>query len=173
MTYRTAGLAKEGYSGRLETGGLFRAADLRPARKDRPSRASPKGLNVTTFSNWQYRDRTVPLAKIERLRRLAWLIDAAGRLPGTRFRFGLNSVIGLAPGAGDAILTLISLYIVYEAARLGLPRAKIVRMLANVAVEAGLGVVPLLGDLLDVVWKANLRNVAIIDEHFGMVTNAR
>jgi hypothetical protein len=122
---------------------------------------------VTTFSNWQYRDRTLPLAKIERLRRLAWLIDAAGRLPGTRFRFGLNSAIGLAPGAGDAVLTLISLYIVYEAVQLGLPRAKIIRMLMNVAVEAGLGVVPLLGDLLDVVWKANLRNVAIIDEHFG------
>jgi hypothetical protein len=82
-----------------------------------------------------------------------------------------SSVIGSAPGAGDALLTLISLYIVYEAARLGLPRAKIIRTLANVAVEAGLGVVPLLGDLLDVVWKANLRNVAIIDEHFGMMPN--
>jgi Domain of unknown function (DUF4112) len=114
---------------------------------------------MTVFSTWQYRNRAVPLGKIERLRRLAWLIDAAGRLPGTRFRFGLNSVIGLAPGAGDAVLTLISLYIVYEAARLGLPRARISRMLANVAVEAGLGVVTLLGDLLDVVWKANLRNV--------------
>ena len=76
-------------------------------------------------------------------------------------------MIGLAPGAGDAVLTLISLYIVYEAARLGLPRSKIIRMLVNVAVEAELGVVPLLGDLLDVVWKANLRNVAIIDEHFA------
>ena len=66
-----------------------------------------------------------------------------------------------------------TLYIVYEAAQLGLPRAKISRMLVNVAVEAGLGIVPLLGDLLDVVWKANLRNVAIIDEHFGMMPNWR
>jgi hypothetical protein len=79
----------------------------------------------------------------------------------------------LAPGAGDAVLTLISLYIVYEAARLGLPRSKIIRMLVNVAVEAGLGVVLLLGDLLDVVWKANLRNVTIIDEHFGIMSNRR
>ena len=94
-----------------------------------------------------------------------------GRLPGTRFRFGLNSVIGLAPGAGDALLTLIWLYIVYEAARLGLPRSKIIRMLVNVAVESGLGVVLLLGDLLDVVWKANSRNVTIIDEHFGIMSN--
>lgn len=58
---------------------------------------------------WAYHDRAVPLAKIERLRRLAWLIDAIGWVPGTRFRFGINSVIGLAPGVGDVILALISL----------------------------------------------------------------
>lgn len=73
----------------------------------------------------------------------------------------------------DATLTLISLYIVYEAMRLGLPRAKLLRMLRNVGVEAALGTVPLLGDLFDVVWKANLRNVDIIDEHFGMLPNRR
>jgi hypothetical protein len=118
---------------------------------------------------WAYHDRAVPLAKIERLRRLAWLIDAIGWVPGTRFRFGINSVIGLAPGVGDVILALISLYFVYEAASLGLPRRKLVRMLWNVAVEAVLGAVPLLGDLFDVVWKANLRNVDIIDRHFGLL----
>jgi len=127
---------------------------------------------VTAFSTWHYRTERVPLAKIERLRGLAWLIDAAGRVPGTRFRFGLNSVIGLAPGAGDALLSLISLYIVWEAVRLGLPRRKITRMLVNVAIEAGLGAFPILGDLLDVVWKANLRNVAIIDEHFGLLSSS-
>jgi uncharacterized protein DUF4112 len=118
---------------------------------------------------WAYRDRAVPLAKIARLRRLAWLIDAIGRVPGTRFRFGINSVIGLAPGVGDAVLALISLYFVYEAAGLGLPRRKLARMLWNVAVEAVLGAVPLLGDLFDMVWKANLRNVDIIDRHFGLL----
>jgi Domain of unknown function (DUF4112) len=128
-------------------------------------------MATDTFTSWQYRDRPTPLAKIARLRRLAWIIDALGRVPGTRFRFGLNSVIGLAPWVGDAVLVLISLYIVFEAVRLGLPRAKIVRMLVNVTVEAAFGAVPLLGDLLDVAWKANLRNVDIIDEHFGMVAN--
>lgn len=127
---------------------------------------------MTAFSTWHYRNEAAPLAKIERLRRVAWLIDAAARVPGTRFRFGLNSVIGFAPGAGDALLTLISLYIVWEAVRLGLPRRKLVRMLANVAIEAGLGAFPVLGDLLDVVWKANLRNVAIIDEHFGLISSS-
>jgi hypothetical protein len=119
--------------------------------------------------SWVYRDQAVPLAKIERLRRLAWLIDAIGRVPGTRFRFGINSVIGLAPGVGDVVLALISLYFVYEGARLGLPRLKLARMLWNVAVEAVLGAVPVLGDVFDVVWKANLRNVDIIDRHFGLL----
>jgi hypothetical protein len=127
-------------------------------------------MTTSTFSTWHFRDQSTPLARIARLRRLAWVIDALGRVPGTRFRFGLNSVIGLAPWAGDAALVLISLYIVFEAVRLGLPRAKIVRMLLNVAVEAALGAVPILGDLLDVAWKANQRNVDIIDRHFGMVS---
>jgi hypothetical protein len=128
-------------------------------------------MTTGTFTSWRYRDGPAPLAKIARLRRLAWIIDALGRVPGTRFRFGLNSVIGLAPWVGDAVLVLISLYIVFEAVQLGLPRAKIVRMLVNVAVEAAFGAVPLVGDLLDVAWKANLRNVDIIDEHFGMVAS--
>src|SRR5207253_5814141 len=127
------------------------------AGNSKQERAAPASQGVTVamtaFSTWQYRNRAAPLSKIQRLRRLAWLIDAAGRVPGTRFRFGLNSVIGLAPGAGDAVLTLISLYIVYEAVQLGVPRSKIIRMLGNVAGEATLGAVLLLGDLLDVVWK--------------------
>jgi hypothetical protein len=80
---------------------------------------------MTASTTWQYRNRAVPLGKIERLR-LAWLIDAAGRLSDTRFRFGGQQRDWLAPGAGDAVLTLISLYIVYEAARLGRPRARII-----------------------------------------------
>ena len=122
-----------------------------------------------TAASWHFAHRPVPLATLGRLRRLAWVIDAIGRVPGTRFRFGLNSMIGLAPGAGDGLLALISLYIVFEAMRLGLPRHKLVRMLGNVAVEAALGAVPLVGDVFDVMWKANLRNIDIIDEHFGML----
>ncbi|HWD57676.1 MAG TPA: DUF4112 domain-containing protein [Stellaceae bacterium] len=129
--------------------------------------------DVFSISRWSHRDRPLPLARIEWLRRLAWLIDAIGRVPGTRFRFGLNSVIGLAPVAGDAVLTLISLYFIHQARRLGLPRRKLARMLGNVAVETLLGAVPLLGDLLDVAWKANLRNVAIIERHFALPPGRR
>ncbi len=107
-------------------------------------------------------------ARLARLRRLAWLIDGAFRLPGTRFRFGLNSVIGLLPVGGDAVLGAMSLYIIYEAAQLGVPRAQLARMAANVGLEVVGGSVPILGDLFDMALKANLRNLAIIERHIGV-----
>ncbi len=122
---------------------------------------------IAAYSPWQGHRRTALLHRIERLRRLAWTLDAFGRVPGTRLRFGLDGVIGLTPVVGDTVMTLISLYIVIEAARLGLPRRKIRRMLANVAIEAVVGSVPLLGDIFDTFWKANLRNIAIIDAHLA------
>ncbi|MBE7212663.1 MAG: DUF4112 domain-containing protein [Gluconacetobacter diazotrophicus] len=105
--------------------------------------------------------------RLKRIRRLAWLLDAAVRLPGTRFRFGLNSVLGLTPAAGDAAMTAISLYIVWEAFQLGLPAAQLGRMLGNVAVEAVAGAVPVAGDLFDVTFKANMRNIALIDQYLA------
>ena len=106
-----------------------------------------------------------PAARLARLRKLAWLIDGAFSLPGTRFRFGLNSVIGLLPVGGDAVLGALSLYIIYEAAQLGVPRHKLLRMLANVGVEVFGGSVPIVGDLFDMALKANLRNLRIIEDH--------
>ena len=106
-------------------------------------------------------------ARLKRLRRLAWLIDGAFVLPGTRFRFGFNSIVGLLPVGGDVALGAVSLYIVYEAAQLGVPRPLLARMMANVALEVVGGSVPILGDLFDVVLKANLRNLAIIEQHVG------
>ncbi len=119
-------------------------------------------------------DRTAPAGlahRLARLRRLAWLLDGAARIPGTRFRFGLNSLIGLAPGLGDAMLAAISLWIVWEARALGLPGHKLTRMLGNVGIEAAIGTLPVLGDALDVVFKANLRNLAIIERHFAAEQN--
>ena len=114
-------------------------------------------------------DRAMPMpdaaARLARIKRLAWLVDAAFVLPGTRVRFGLNSLIGLAPGGGDAILGLISLYIVQQAAQLGLPRHLIMRMIGNIAVEVVGGSVPILGDLFDMALKANLRNIRILEDH--------
>ena len=109
-----------------------------------------------------------PLTRLTRLRRLAWLIDGVFKLPGTRFRFGLNSVIGLLPVGGDAVLGVISLYIIYEAARLGVPKAKLVKMAANVGIEVLGGSVPIIGDLFDMALKANLRNLKIVEDHVRM-----
>jgi hypothetical protein len=109
----------------------------------------------------------VTIRRVERLRRLAWLLDAALRIPGINRRIGLDGIVGVVPGVGDAATALLSLYIVLEARRLGLPKAALGRMLGNVAVDALIGAVPVLGDLFDVVWKANLRNIEIIDAHMA------
>ena len=100
-----------------------------------------------------------------RLSRLAWLLDSSIPLPGTRFRFGVDAILGLIPGLGDVLGVLLSSYIVREAARLGAPPSVLVRMTFNVAVEGIVGLVPFAGDVFDAVWKANQRNYALLDAH--------
>ena len=112
-------------------------------------------------------------ARLARLRRLAWLLDAQFMLPGTRFRFGVNSLFGLAPFAGDVMLGAVSLYLVWEARRLGAPPALLARMLANVAVEVAGGAVPYVGDLFDMAFKANLRNLALLEDWLRVGPNRR
>jgi hypothetical protein len=123
-------------------------------------------MAATTFSQSHFEPDN--LARLKTLRRVAWLVDAMFVLPGTRFRFGLNSVIGLLPVGGDVVLGLISLAIVWRAHQMGVPPAKIGRMLGNVGLEVAVGSVPVLGDLFDMALKANLRNIAIIEEHLGV-----
>ena len=107
-------------------------------------------------------------ARLAKLRRLAWLLDAAFRVPGTRFRFGIDGIVGLAPGIGDTLMGVASLYIVWEAHKLGLPPGKLARMALNVGIETMAGSVPIAGDLFDAAFKANLRNIGIIEEHLGV-----
>jgi hypothetical protein len=103
------------------------------------------------------------LARIDALSRL---LDTAFVIPGTNIRFGLDALIGLIPGIGDAITTAMSLYIVNEARALGAPRVLIARMLANVALDGLVGAVPILGDAFDVAFRANRRNMALLLGHF-------
>jgi len=100
-----------------------------------------------------------------RLARLAWLLDSSIPLPGTRFRVGVDAIIGLIPGLGDLLGVLLSSYIVREAARLGAPPSVLTRMAFNVAVEGLAGIVPFAGDVFDAVWKANQRNYALLEAH--------
>jgi hypothetical protein len=100
-----------------------------------------------------------------RLERLAWLLDSSITVPGTRFRIGLDPIIGLLPGLGDALGVLVSSYIVREAARLGAPPGVLARMAFNIALEGVVGIVPFVGDVFDAAWKANQRNVALLRGH--------
>lgn len=102
---------------------------------------------------------------VMRLDALSRLLDNAFVIPGTTIRFGLDGIIGLVPGIGDLVTTALSSYIIIEARRLGLPRRKIARMIANVAFDAAVGIVPVVGDAADVLFKANRRNMRIIREH--------
>ncbi len=103
--------------------------------------------------------------RIARIDRLASLLDTRFVIPFTKFRFGADSLIGLAPGIGDAVTVALSLYIVYEAHRLGAPKTVLARMLGNVAVDGVIGAVPVAGDVFDVMFRANRRNVRILREH--------
>jgi hypothetical protein len=105
--------------------------------------------------------------RIARLDALASLFDTAFVVPGTNVRFGIDALIGLVPGIGDAITTVMSLYIVREARALGAPRHLVARMLANVALDSVVGAVPLVGDMFDVMWRANRRNMALLQAHLA------
>ncbi len=106
-----------------------------------------------------------PEALLRKIERLAKFLDAAIVIPGTRFRFGADSIIGLFPGGGDVVGAALAGYIIYAGWRVGLPGAVLARMTGNVLADTVLGAVPVAGDLFDVWYKANLRNVAIIREH--------
>jgi hypothetical protein len=98
-------------------------------------------------------------------RAVARLLDTAGRIPGTRIRFGLDPILGLVPGLGDVAGAVATVYVILVGARLGAPRSVIVRMVLNVAVDTIVGMVPVLGDVFDVGWKANVRNVALLADY--------
>jgi hypothetical protein len=111
--------------------------------------------------------------RIDRLDKLAWLLDDSIKVPGTSCRVGIDGFIGLIPGLGDVAGALLSSYVVTEAARAGASMSLILRMGLNVVIETVVGVVPLVGDLFDFVFKANLRNVRLLRKHVVDPTQAR
>lgn len=111
-------------------------------------------------------EHRTPTAVVQ-LRRTAELLDAAVRIPFTPWRIGLDGLIGLVPGAGDVVGAVLAGGIVLQAMRLGAPSGLLLRMLANVALDAVVGEVPILGDLFDIGFKVNLRNVALLERHLA------
>jgi hypothetical protein len=132
-------------------------------------------VNNRSYSTFAF-EISRPHSRAERIARIEWLstlLDTAIVVPGTNIRFGLDALIGLVPGIGDAVSTLLSLYIVREARALGAPRILIARMLANVALDGVVGAVPVAGDLFDVAFRANRRNVALLRRHLDQAERRR
>ena len=99
---------------------------------------------------------------IEELDSLARWLDAKFRVPGTQFRFGYDSLIGLVPGVGDSVMLLPGIYLIAKARRLGARKSTLWRMAGNTALDFVVGAVPLLGDVFDASFKANIRNIALL-----------
>jgi hypothetical protein len=113
-----------------------------------------------------YRSSDGKRAALDRIDLLARVFDTAFVIPGTNVRFGVESLIRLVPGIGDAAASALSCYLLYEAHRLDVPKHVFARLVANVAIEGAAGAIPFIGDLFDVGFRANRRNVAILREHF-------
>jgi hypothetical protein len=112
------------------------------------------------------RDDVTRRMALDRLDWVANLMDSAIVIPGTKITVGLDAMIGLVPGIGDTVTTVISLWMVKEAHALGAPKHIVARMIGNVAIDGLVGAVPLLGDAFDVMFRANRRNMKLLREHF-------
>lgn len=106
-----------------------------------------------------------PYRELDRLERLARLMDSRFRIPGTGIRFGLDPILGLVPGLGDAVAIMPALYILFTARRLGTPRSVRARMIVNIGIDFLFGSIPILGNVFDVGFRANKRNVALLRRH--------
>jgi uncharacterized protein DUF4112 len=125
----------------------------------RPARV----ISVDASGNVQSVEAIDIKATRERLAWLAWLLDSSIPIPGTRWTIGLDALIGLFPVLGDLLGVIVSSYIVSEAARLGAPKILLLRMTINIGLDGILGAIPFAGDIFDAAWKANQRNVRLLD----------
>jgi uncharacterized protein DUF4112 len=102
---------------------------------------------------------------LDELRRWAVLLDSAFRVPGTNIRFGLDAIIGIVPGLGDLVAPVYTVILLGTALKMRVPAVVVARMVLNAGIDMVLGLVPIAGDVGDVFWKADLRNVALLERH--------
>src|SRR5688572_497720 len=103
--------------------------------------------------------------RLQGLRGISRLLDSAFLVPGTNYRIGLDPILGLVPGIGDLVSPLFTIGILWQGRDLGLPRIIQLRMIFNVAIDTFAGAVPVIGDLFDFAWKANDKNLALLEEY--------
>ena len=111
------------------------------------------------------------LKTLKKLESLARIMDTAWGIPMTRWRFGLDSVVGLIPGAGDALNLGVSLYALLLARKLGAPKSLLLRMAANAGIDFGLGSIPVVGDIFDLFFKSNTRNLKLLTDYLARANN--
>jgi len=111
--------------------------------------------------------RSIGDERLRRVRDLARVLDSAVRIPGTEIRFGLDALLGLLPAGGDVVGAALSATIVLAAARRGAPASLLARMTANLVMDALIGALPLVGDLADIGWRANVRNVELLESYLA------
>ena len=116
-----------------------------------------------TQKPWSSQDE----ARLKRVRLLSRLLDEQFRIPGTTQRIGLDGLLGMIPGVGDAAGALLSAYILYEAIRLGAPTSVLLRMVANIGIDTVVGAIPVAGDIFDIAWKANKKNAALLHTYLA------
>ena len=104
-------------------------------------------------------------SQLDALRRYAVLLDSQFRVPGTGIRFGLDAIIGLLPGIGDISTPIFATLLIIQGVRMRLPAVVQARMVLNAAIDMLVGFIPILGDLVDIGFKANLRNLALLERH--------
>lgn len=126
------------------------------------TRTAPQGIRHGTH---RHMNSSGDDPHLRRLRTITRVMDEAVRIPGTRFRVGLDGLTGLLPGLGDALTAAISAYGVIAAARTGVPASVLARVVGNVALDLAVGAVPLLGDLFDLGFKANRRNLRLLESY--------
>jgi hypothetical protein len=102
---------------------------------------------------------------LDLLRRWARLFDSAFQIPGTSIRFGIDPILGLVPGVGDLASPVLSLFMIWHGAKLGVPKIVLARMAFNALIDGLSGVVPVVGDLFDFGWKATEWNLALLERH--------
>jgi hypothetical protein len=102
---------------------------------------------------------------LDSLRRTAWALDNLFEVPGLGFRFGLDAIVGLVPGLGDLATPVFGVWVLLHAFRMRVPKIVLARMALNVGLDALVGLVPIIGDLFDMGFKANMRNMALLDRH--------
>jgi hypothetical protein len=125
--------------------------------------ASPRRYPAEGFGAYQGRQAESTADTRRKLGQLAWLLDSSIPIPGTRLTIGVEALIGLLPFIGDLVGVALSSYILSEASRIGVPRSVLLRMAFNVALEGLVGIVPVAGDVFDAAFKANQRNVRLLE----------